>query len=78
MMEALGSSETSLLTRATRGNIPEDTIFHSHRSENLKSYLFKKNDILYVPQTYIPPQPVTGILLLSVGISSVFAITASE
>jgi hypothetical protein len=26
-------------TRATRCNIPEDTIFHSHRRENLKSYI---------------------------------------
>jgi hypothetical protein len=39
LMEALSSSETSILTRATWRNIPEDAILHSHRSENLKSYI---------------------------------------
>jgi hypothetical protein len=39
MMEAIVSFETSVLTRATRSIIPEDGIPHSHRRENLKSYI---------------------------------------
>jgi carbonic anhydrase/acetyltransferase-like protein (isoleucine patch superfamily) len=39
MMGAIHSSETSILTGATRCNIQEDVILHSHCRENLKSYV---------------------------------------
>jgi hypothetical protein len=39
MKDALNSSLTPVLTRAIRRNIVEDAILHSHRRENLKSYI---------------------------------------
>jgi hypothetical protein len=36
IIEAIHFSETSILTRATRRNIPGEDILHSHRRENLK------------------------------------------
>jgi hypothetical protein len=38
MMEALRSSETSVLTRAIRHNVLEDSILYIHSREHLKSY----------------------------------------
>jgi hypothetical protein len=39
MMEGVNSSGMSVLTRATRHIISEDAVLHSHRRENLISYL---------------------------------------
>jgi hypothetical protein len=46
LMRSLPSSETDILTRATRRNIPEDGFLYSHHRENLKSYIYPEYDIL--------------------------------
>jgi hypothetical protein len=53
MKEALSSSETSVLIRATRRNIPEDANLHSHCSQNLKSKVWgfqsSGHEVYYLP-----------------------------
>jgi hypothetical protein len=48
-------TQLAVPTRATRGNIPQDTILHSHRRENLKSYnYYRISPIFTEPEGLLP------------------------
>jgi hypothetical protein len=63
MKEALISSEMSVLTRATRRNIPEDVFLHSHRRENLKSYIALTGWTLYRRRNMSPMKYELGFYI---------------
>jgi hypothetical protein len=61
------------LVRATRRNIPEDTILHSHRRENLKSYVvFQYLEFRKMYKVQTPAIPIILMQFISFRIISVF------
>jgi hypothetical protein len=63
-MERLSSSETPVLTRATRRIIQDNAIFHGHRRENLKCYKTYMMIALTEPWLVTKQRPYVSIPLI--------------
>jgi hypothetical protein len=51
---AITTNRRTLRRNTTRRNIPEDTILHSHRRENLKYYKQKEVDEIFLQSICLP------------------------
>jgi hypothetical protein len=78
MMDAIRSSETSVLTRATRRNISQDGILHSHRRENLKSYVALTDWALYRRSNVFPMSYKLGFISQKTAFFIVTAVKTSN
>jgi hypothetical protein len=68
MIEAIRSSETWAQTKATRCHIPEHGILHSHRRENLKSYMALTSLALKKGRNMFPVKYTLGVYIPEDGI----------